>query len=205
VPVLRNAALALLAEALTEAMMGNRSAVRPKVQQALSLTHDKQVRVFAAFDLALAGSDREAQTVFDELLREFPDDTIAKTIGSPWLRATIEIDQGAPAAAIESLERSGRMSSGWLLNYGLPTIVGVPIENEEREEAAAEFRRSGSSRSRSFVLNYALSYLGLGRASALQEMPQEAGLPTRTSSRFGKTPTLTFHPEGSQAEYEKLK
>jgi len=161
-----------------------------QVQQALSLTHDKQVRVFAAFDLALAGSDREAQTVFDELLREFPDDTIAKTIGSPWLRATIEIDQGAPAAAIESLEKIRPYEFGLLLNYGSLPSWRAYLKMKKGEEAAAEFQKVLDHRGVDpFGLEYALSYLGLGRASALQGDAARSRTAYQTSSRFGKTPT----------------
>src|SRR5438876_153956 len=203
-----NAALALLAEALTEAMMGNRSAVRPKVQQALSLTHDKQVRVFAAFDLTLAGSDREAQTVFDELLREFPDDTIAKTIGSPWLRATIEIDQGAPAAAIESLEKIRPYEFGLVTQLWPSYHRGrAYLKMKKGQEAAAEFQKVLDHRGVDpFGLEYALSYLGLGRASALQ------GDAARSRTAYQDFFALWKDADAdvpilkeAEAEYEKLK
>ncbi len=152
------------------AMLGNRSAVHPKVQQALSLTHDKGGRIFAAFDLALAGSDREAQTIFDELLKEFPDDTIIKTIGSPWLRAMIEIDQDNPAAAIELLEKIRPYEFGGVAQLWPAYHRGrAYLKMKRGKEAAAEFQKVLDQRGVDpFGLEYALSYVGLARAYALQ-------------------------------------
>jgi eukaryotic-like serine/threonine-protein kinase len=162
-----NAALTLLAEAGTEGMLGNFSAVHPKVQQALSLTNDKWVRINAAFDLATAGSDREAQTIFDALLKDFPDDTINKTISSPFLRAIIEIDKDNPAASIELLEKVTPYEFGpfWPAYHRGRAYLKM----KRGSEAAAEFQKVLDHRGVDpFGLEYALSHLGLARAYALQ-------------------------------------
>jgi serine/threonine protein kinase/tetratricopeptide (TPR) repeat protein len=165
-----NAALTLLADAGTEATLGNSSAVRPKVQQALSLAHGKLVRRIAAHVLALAGSDREAQTVFDELLREFPDDTIEKTITSPLLHALIEIDHDNPMAAIELLEKIRPYEFGAVTQLWPAYHRGrAYLKMKKGKEAAAEFQKVLDHRGVDpFGLEYALSYLGLARADTLQ-------------------------------------
>ena len=100
-----NAAQALLNQAMTELMMGSNAAVAAKVKQALALSPDKLTRNFSASALALAGADREAQAIFSGVMKEFPDDTIDKSIIDPWLHAVSEINHDNPAAALEWLEK----------------------------------------------------------------------------------------------------
>ena len=165
-----NAAQALLNQATTELMMGNNAAVPSKVKQALALSPDKGTKGFAVFNLAYSGSDREAQTIFDALLKEFPDDTINKSMTDPWLHALNEINHDNPAAALEWLEK--------LRPYEFGIVAGLwPAYDRGRaylklkkgQEAAAEFQRVLDHRGVDPTgLEYVLSYLGLARAYALQ-------------------------------------
>jgi serine/threonine protein kinase/tetratricopeptide (TPR) repeat protein len=202
-----NAALTLLADAGTEAMLGNSSAVHSKVQQALSLTHGRLVRTFAAFDLALAGSDREAQTVFDELLKEFPDDTINKTIGSPWLHALVEIDHDNPTAAIELLEKTRPYEFGLVTQLWPAYHRGrAYLKMKKGREAAAEFQKVLDHRGVDpFGLEYALSYLGLARADTLQGDTTKARSAYQDFFALWKDadPDIPILKE-AKAEYEKL-
>jgi len=165
-----NAAQALLNESTAEIMMGNSSAAAPKVKQALSLSPDKGTRFFSVFALAYAGADREAQTILDALLKEFPDDTINKSIVDPWLHALIEINHDNPAAALEWLEKVrpyelGGITTLWT-NYDRGRAY---LKLKKGHEAAAEFQRVLDHRGVDPTgLEYALSYLGLARAYALQ-------------------------------------
>jgi serine/threonine protein kinase/tetratricopeptide (TPR) repeat protein len=165
-----NAALALMNQASTELMIGNNAAVPSKVKQALALSPDKGTRGFAVFNLAYADSDREAQTIFDALLKEFPDDTINKNMVAPWLRELTEINHDNPAAALEWLEK--------LRPYEFGIVAGLwPAYDRGRaylklkkgQEAATEFQRVLDRRGVDPAgLEYVLSYLGLARAYALQ-------------------------------------
>jgi eukaryotic-like serine/threonine-protein kinase len=165
-----NAAQALLNQAMTELMMGNNAAVASKVKQALALSPDKLTRNFSASTLAYAGADREAQTIFSEVMKEFPDDTINKSIIDPWLHALIEINHDNPAAALEWLEKVrpyelGLVTTLWT-NYDRGRAY---LKLKKGPEAAAEFQRVIDHRGVDPVgLEYALSYLGLARAYALQ-------------------------------------
>ncbi len=164
-----NAAQTLLGDAGIEMMMGNNSAVPAKVKQALSLSPDKLVRLIAAYQLAVVGSDSEAQAIYSELLKEYPDDTIYK-IDDPWLRAVIEMNHQHPAASIELLEK--------VKPYELGNATGLQstydrgrayLKMKKGPEAAAEFQRVLDHRGVDFGgLEYALSYLGLARAYALE-------------------------------------
>ena len=165
-----NAALTLLAEAGTEGILGNLSAVHPKVQQALSLTNDKLVRIFGLLTLHCQDRTVRRETVFDELLKHFPDDTINKTINSPFLRAIIEIDQDNPAESIELLEKVRPYEFGLVTQLWPAYHRGrAYLKMKKGTEAAAEFQKVLDHRGVDpFGLEYALSYLGLARAYALQ-------------------------------------
>ncbi len=164
-----NAAQTLLGEAGIEIMMGNNSAVSAKVKQALSLSPDKLVRVIAAYHLALVGSDREAQAMYSDLLKEYPDDTANKIV-DPWVRAVVEMNQDHPAEAIELLEK--------LKPYEFGNITGLwsaydrgraYLKMKKGPDAAAEFQRVLDHRGVDPAgLEYALSYLGLARAYAVE-------------------------------------
>ena len=165
-----SAAQTLLSDAIIELFLGNKSAVAPKVKQALALSPDKLTRMAAALNLAYAGSNREAQAIFSDLQKEYPDDTVNNRIVDPWLQAAIAIDQDQPAAAIELLEK--------VKPYELGTFAGLmPIYDRGRaylkmkqgKEAAAEFQRVLDHRGVDpSGLEYPLSYLGLARAYALE-------------------------------------
>jgi len=165
-----NAAQILLVEAGMEAAMGNNSPVPAKVKQAVSLSPDKLVRIFAAFDFAFAGLDREAQTTFAELMKDFPDDTLNKEINDPLLRALIEINQDHPAAAVELLEKARPYEFGIVAGLWPAYESGLAyLKMKKGPEAAAEFQRVLDHRGVDPAgLEYALSYLGLARAYALQ-------------------------------------
>ena len=166
-----NAALTLLADAGIELMMGNNSAVSPKVKQALALSpDDKLVRTWAVSNLARAGSDREAQTIFDAFRKEYPNDTINNSIIDPWLHATLEINHNNPTAAVESLEKLRPYEFGGVAGLWPAYDRGLAyLKMKKGPEAAAEFQRVLDRRGVDPAgLEYAVSYLGLARAYALQ-------------------------------------
>jgi predicted Zn-dependent protease len=140
------------------------------VKQALALSSDKLTRVQSAGCLAGAGEDREAQTIFDALMKEFPDDTLNKNIMDPWLHAVTAINHDNPAAAVEFLDKVkpyelGLVTTLWT-NYDRGRAY---LKLKKGQEAAAEFQRVLDHRGVDAVgLEYALSYLGLARAYTLQ-------------------------------------
>jgi len=164
-----NAASTLLGEAGIEALMGNTSAVVPKVKQALSLSSDKLVKLTATFVLAEAGADREAQTLYEGLRKEFPDDTLSK-IQEPWLNAIFEIDHDDPGAALAPLEKMRPYEFGIAVGpWPVYDRGRAYLKMKKGQEAAAEFQRVLDHRGADPVgLEYALAYLGLARAYALQ-------------------------------------
>jgi tetratricopeptide (TPR) repeat protein len=165
-----NAAQALLNQASIEMMMGNNAAVASKVKQALALSPDKLTKNFSATTLAYAEADREAQTIFSEVMKEFPDDTINKSIIDPWLHALAEINHDSPATALEWLEKLrpyelGLVTTLWT-NYDRGRAY---LKLKKGQEAAAEFQRVLDHRGVDPTgLEYVLSHLGLARAYALQ-------------------------------------
>jgi eukaryotic-like serine/threonine-protein kinase len=164
------AAQTLLNEAGIEVMTGNIAAVPAKVKQALALSPDKVVRVIAAYDLALAGLNREAQSVLAELLKEYPDDTANTRINAPWVQAVVEMNQDHAAAAIELLEKVRPYEfGGYTALWSAYDRGRAYLKAKKGPEAAAEFQRVLDHRGvDANGLEYALSYLGLARAYALE-------------------------------------
>jgi serine/threonine protein kinase/tetratricopeptide (TPR) repeat protein len=165
-----NAAQILLLQAQMELMFGNTAVAAPKVKQALALSPDKFIKIFAAYNLAYAGLNREAQTIFSELQKEYPDDTFINRMIDPWLRAIGEINQNNAAAAIELLEKvkpyQFGQAAGLVANYDRGRAY---LKLKQGKEAAAEFQTVLDNRGVDAAgLEYALSYLGLGRAYALE-------------------------------------
>ncbi|HXZ32087.1 MAG TPA: protein kinase [Terriglobales bacterium] len=165
-----NAAQTLLSEAGIEVMTGNKAAVPAKVKQALSLSPDKMVRVITAYDLACVGLNREAQSVFADLQKEYPDDTANNRLFAPWLQAVIEMNQDHPAAAVDLFEKARPYEFGGLTSLWSTYDRGrAYLQAKKGPEAATEFQRVLDHRGvDASGLEYAFSYLGLARAYALE-------------------------------------
>jgi len=165
-----NAAQILLGDAGIEIMMGNSEPVTPKVKQALSVSPDKYVRIVAAFDLAYAGSEREAMALLSALQKEFPDDTLCNRMIDPWLHAIFEINHGDPGKAVKLMEEVRPYEFGFATTLLSAYDRGrAYLKMKKGQEAASEFQRVLDHRGVDPAgLEYALSYLGLARAYALQ-------------------------------------
>jgi len=165
-----NAAQILLGDAGIEVMMGNSEPVALKVKQALSVSPDKYARTGAAFDLAYAGSEREATALFSALQKEFPDDTLYNRMADPWLRAIFEINHGDPGKAVGLMEEVRPYEFGFATTLLSAYDRGrAYLKLKKGQEAAAEFQRVLDHRGVDAAgLEYSLSYLGLARAYALQ-------------------------------------
>ena len=163
------AAQTLLSEAGVEVLTGNNAAVPPKVKQALALSPDKLVRILAAYYLASAGFNRDGLIVLSELQKEYPEDTVNNTIYGPWVHAVTELNDDHASGAIELLEKTKAYEFGGYTGLWSAYDRGrAYLKAKKGPEAATEFQRVLDHRGIDATgLQYALSYLGLARASAL--------------------------------------
>jgi predicted Zn-dependent protease len=106
------AALFETGAALREAFFGNRIGATQRVSSALALAKDREVAYGAALALALAGNSSRAQTLADDLEKNFPEDTSVRFSYLPVLRAILALNLHQPSKAIEVLESAAPYELG---------------------------------------------------------------------------------------------
>ncbi len=88
---------------------------------AVSLSRGKVDLGVAAIDFALCGDTAQAQSLADELIKRFPQESINIGIVNPMIRAAIENSRGNYTQAIEILQPASRFElgnvSGFWINY----------------------------------------------------------------------------------------
>lgn len=174
------AALWQLAGALHEAELGDVQRARQDAGAALAASPGKNVRILAALVLARSGDRKRAGTLADELVKQYPSDTIVNDYWVPTIRAAAALDEKDPAAALEAL----RVTAPYETGSPSPGIAFYPVylqglaylQQGQGQQAAAEFRKMLSYRG--VILNIpiaALAHLQLARAQAMSGNNAAAG------------------------------
>jgi serine/threonine protein kinase len=91
-------------QGFAQATVGNAAAARQDASEALALGGGNDVQILAALTLAQSGDLERAQTLVDQLDRQFPLNTIVQNYSLPSLRAAIALAKNNPAGAVEALE-----------------------------------------------------------------------------------------------------
>jgi tetratricopeptide (TPR) repeat protein len=175
------------ASALREATYGNVAEARRAATSALELTRGRDEQYLVGLALAMVGETTSAQSLADDLAKEYPRDTIVRFNYLPTLHGQILLGKSmmtpsdaAPAKdtarkAVEELQVATPYEFGTPGN-GAFTIGGYPIyvrgaaylQAGQGTEAVTEFQKivehPGVTLSESIG---ALAYLGLARAYAL--------------------------------------
>jgi eukaryotic-like serine/threonine-protein kinase len=161
---------------LREALFGKSDEARRRITFGVGSSTGREAEYCAALALAYAGDDRRAQALTDDLGRKFPESTIVQFNYLPTLRAKLAVNRGSPSEAIGSLRAAapyelGKISgtSYWSALYPIYVRGEAQLAAHEGVEAATEFQKILEHRG--VVGNEpigALSYLGLGRAYAIQ-------------------------------------
>jgi len=171
------AALFEVGAALREAFFGNATAARQRASSALALAKDREVEYGAALTLALAGNSSRAQTLADDLEKNFPEDTSVRFSYLPVLRAILALNRRQPSRAIEVLESAAPYELGTPrsnLQGFFGTLYPVYVRGQaylsahQGAEAAAEFQKIIDHRG--ILVSDpvgALAHLQLARAFAL--------------------------------------
>lgn len=170
-----NAAQTMLTLATNQALFGKCEEAKPGVKSALALSRGKALLLGSAVVAADCGDLPLAQSILDEAVKKFPQDTVTVSIVGPVVRASMERSKGNPTEALEVLET--------VKGYDFGFIVGI-LNNYERgyvyldlkkgQEASSEFQTIIDRRGIDpFNSARALSYLGIARAAALAgDMPR---------------------------------
>ncbi len=163
--------------ALREAFFGNAPAAKRGAMAALELAKNREVQYGAAFALALSGNSSEAQTLANDLERNFPEDTSVRFNYVPSVRALLALNHGEPFHAIEVLQTAVPNELGQprsAINGFFGALYPVYVRGQafmaarQGAEAVTEFQKILDHRGA--VVGdpiAALAYLQLGRAYAL--------------------------------------
>jgi hypothetical protein len=177
------AALYEVDAALRDAFFGEPAEARERAEAALGLSRGRDVQAGAALALALDGDVSQAQIrvgwLADDLLKRFPEDTVAQFEQLPTIRAQLALNSDYPSKAIADLQGAAPYELGATSGIGglYPAYVRgqAYLAMHQGSEAAAEFQKILDHRG--VVLNApigALAHLGLARVYALSGDPVKA-------------------------------
>ena len=89
--------------AIQEAEAGKTAAARELLPGLAAASKDRDMRLDLAMLLARVGETEKSKILANELNREYPSDTLVQSYALPVIRAAIQLQENAPAGAIESL------------------------------------------------------------------------------------------------------
>jgi eukaryotic-like serine/threonine-protein kinase len=108
-------------EAFTEATLLNKARALEDVAQALKLSQSRNVVLYSASALAMAGEDARAAKLADDVAQKRPYDTLVQFVAVPLINAQIELNHENPGKAIDLLDSAlvyARANSGVLYVRG---------------------------------------------------------------------------------------
>jgi eukaryotic-like serine/threonine-protein kinase len=164
--------------ALWEAFFGNALLAKRTAKDALELAKNREVKYGAALVLTMSGDASQAQSLADDLEKDFPEDTSVRFNYLPALYATLALDHGDPSKAIELLQVAvpyelSNPRSATFAYFGALYPVYVRgqayLAARRGAEAAREFQKIVNHRG--IVIGDAfgvLAHLGMARAYAIQ-------------------------------------
>ncbi len=144
-----------------------------KAAQALAISNDRGVRVYAALLYSVAGDTSKSASLLKDLDRDFPEDRYLHATVEPMIRAQQSLLKNQPAETVAALEPlrpyelgMGPNATGFTVNY----LRGLAyLKQQDGAKAAAEFQRILDHQGVTVTDPlYSLSRLNLGRAYALQ-------------------------------------
>jgi serine/threonine protein kinase/tetratricopeptide (TPR) repeat protein len=192
-----------------QVIIGETDQAKKLAQTALATPEiPKSSQVTAAMTLAMIGDTTRAQSVHDDISKQFPEDTIFQSILLPSLQATIEYGRGDFAKAIDALQPVTQFELSSATNLDPAYLRGLAyLKLNKGAEAATEFQKLIDHRGVvSTSVTGPLAYLGLARARVLQN--DTAGARTEYQNFLvlwkDADPDIPIFKQ-AQAEYAKLK
>jgi serine/threonine protein kinase/tetratricopeptide (TPR) repeat protein len=161
--------------ALREAEFGNAATAKQDVAAALALAPGRDVKLLSALTLARTGETAHANSIGEELEKNYGSDTMLKVYWLPTIKAAIELNANNSAQAVVFLEAAAPYELGDPPQLQLGTMYPVYIRGQAQlvahngAAAATEFQKFLDHHG--VTLNFplgALAHLGLARAYALQ-------------------------------------
>jgi len=195
--------------AVREVIIGQTDSAKKLAQTALATPEiPKSSQVTAAMTIAMAGDSARAQSVHDDISKQFPEDSIFQSILLPSLQATVEYGRGDFAKAVDALQPVTQFELSSAANLDPAYLRGLAyLKLNKGAEAATEFQKLIDHRGVvSTSVTGPLAHLGLARARALQN--DTAGARTEYQNFLAiwkdADPEIPIFKQ-AQAEYAKLK
>jgi DNA-binding winged helix-turn-helix (wHTH) protein len=162
--------------ALQEALFGHRLEAQRLAAASLHRSDARDVRFATGLAMAMAGDSARPQSLSDDLLRRYPEDTLVRLSYVPVLRAQLALNHRDAAKAIETLRIASPYellsSANPVLSLSLYAVFvrgQAHLEAHQGNEALAAFQKILDHRGLvAFGPIGALSRLGLARAYSLQ-------------------------------------
>ena len=154
--------------ALRAAVFGQCAQTKSAAVQALSFEHNQVSLTRSSLALALCGEVAQAQSLVDELAKQYPQFTIVNDIWLPPIRAALELHRNNAAQALTGLQAASRYEAAG--EFWPQYVRGLAnLKLGKGPEAAVEFQKIVEARSLApMSALYPLAHLGLARAAALQ-------------------------------------
>ncbi len=179
-------------------------ALKTHVQHAIGLERNKVTMTRAALALSLAGEAAGARTLTRDLKTEYPKDTLVNNLWLPLAEAALELQDGKPKEAIESLEPTTRFERA--AEFYPQYLRGLAYLKLDKGNAAAlEFQKIIAHRGEApLSALYPLAHIGAARALALTG---ELELSRKAYERFLELWADADMPllAAAKSEYERLK
>ena len=160
--------------ALWEAFFGNMPMAKKTAMAALALAKNREDRFGAALVLSMSGDASQAQSLANDLEKDFPEDTSVRFYYLPAVRASLALNHGEPSKAIEILQVAvpydlGMPRSATFAYFGALYPVYVRgqayLATHQGAEAAKEFQKIVDHRGITIGDAFSiLAHLGLARA-----------------------------------------
>ena len=166
----------LVNSALREIEIGNGSRAHLDVDEALALSSGRNIQTLAALAVSRAGDAKRAQSIADDLRKQYPLDTLINDLWLPTIEAATALSRGDGAQAILSLEATSTFELA-PATYLYPVYLRgeACLKIGKGADAAAQFEK---------ILNNpgivdnsligALAQLGLARACVTSGDPVKA-------------------------------
>jgi len=196
-----------------EALFENLPEARLLAAKALTLSKGREVEYEAAQVLAMAGDVAKTRRLVEDLVQQFPEDTVVLLIYLPALRAQLALTAKRPAEALDALQTGAPFvlsttAAGRPMSlYSVYVRGQIFLTERKGPEAAAEFQTIIDHRG--IVENSpigALAYLQLGRAYTLSGDKGKARAAYQTFLNLWKDadPDITALKQAKQ-EFSELK
>jgi len=163
----------LAIQAADEADLDNLRESRQKISEALAVSQDRGTRQIVMVTLARTGDAARSQKMAEELVRQYPTDTLLNKVWVPVAKAFTDLQHNQPVQAVARLETAVPYEFGNGPGAASYTVNSVRAEAylrlKDGAKAVAEYQKILAHRGTNPIdVAYNLAHLGLGRAYALE-------------------------------------